>query len=229
MKYHGSRGGYTLIELALSMLLLLLVVGVPVRFMASVGHAQRELDATTTLNARATRTLERLTLRLRGANDATLTPAAPTPPGPLFVETLVVDYEVATGYSPGTPGTGGTPPTPPGPLFDTPERVELVPSPSDPTNGVDDDGDGLVDESRIVWSQGGPVIVLCENVPRAAAGEIPGNGVDDNGNTYVDEPGFLMVREQGLLRVLLTLSDVDADGNRITATAEQAIALRCRP
>jgi hypothetical protein len=220
MKNHESRGGYTLIELALSILLLLLVVGVPVRFMATVGHAQRELDATTALNARATRTLERLTLRLQ---DATLTPAPPASPGVPPVETLAVDYEVARGYTPGAAGSSGTPD------FDTPERIELLASPSDPANGVDDDGDGLVDEGRIVWSQGGPVIVLCENVPRAAAGEIPGNGADDNGNTYVDEPGFLMVREQGLLRVLLTLSDVDADGNRITATAEQVIALRCRP
>ncbi len=212
----NKRGGYTIIELALSIGLLLLVVGAPVRFMETAAEAQRELDAVTDLNARASRAVERITQRLQGA-----APTKVSPPGALL-GSAAIDFEVAASYGPGGIGWAGL------------ETIRVVPSPTDPNDGIDNDGDGLVDEVRVEWESNGSVHVLCENVSEFAAGEIPGNGLDDNGNGLSDEAGFILEWVGSLaspptrVRLYLTLAKMTPEGELLEVTIEQSIALRCR-
>ncbi len=89
---------------------------------------------------------------------------------------------------------------------EAPERLEMLPDPEDPNNGVDDDGDGLVDEVRLVWtSSKGSTEVLCSNVlPLGADEEL--NGMDDNGNGLIDEGGVTFHRRRGQVAVSITVS-----------------------
>src|SRR5262249_41383601 len=97
-------------------------------------------------------------------------------------------------------------------------------------NGVDDDGDGLVDERNLVMTRNVGTanevsIVLCHDVARWYPGEIS-NVADDNGNGVVDESGFNVQRTGDLLTIRLCIEQPTAGGQKISATAETGVVLR---
>lgn len=76
-------------------------------------------------------------------------------------------------------------------------------------NGVDDDGDGLVDESELVLvvSPGAASErqhVLVRGVAPMGQGELA-NALDDDGDGVIDEPGFCIQRTGDLFTVQLSL------------------------
>src|SRR5262249_20398121 len=113
--------------------------------------------------------------RLLAADFTSLTPPPVAPPG----SASTVDFQCDRGFQNGAVVWGPV------------ERLTFESDPLDPENGIDDDGDGLVDEGRLVWIEnpggpGGRRTVLCSWVSAALEGEIPGNGIDDNGNGLID-------------------------------------------
>lgn len=91
------------------------------------------------------------------------------------------------------------------------ERMEMLPDPADPKNGIDDDADGLVDEVCLVWTDpSGSAQLLCSNVLAVSANEVL-NGLDDNGNGLIDEGGvaFHGVSGHGVVAVGLTVPGPD--------------------
>ena len=105
-------------------------------------------------------------------------------------------------------------------LWSDPERLVFEYDPADPDDGADNDGDGLIDEGRIVYVVNPGVAgerrrVLCNWVAEDLAGEVPGNLVDDNGNGLVDEPGFCLVLEGNRATLRMTLAQLDKRGSRI--------------
>lgn len=109
-------------------------------------------------------------------------------------------------------------------------RLELRLGMGETDDNTDEDGDGLVDERRLVLVRdfGGPdelELTLLRGVPELFPSESP-NGLDDNGNGLLDETGFALFVEDGALQILLSKSGLDSDGRLITRSIRSAIILR---
>jgi hypothetical protein len=95
-------------------------------------------------------------------------------------------------------------------------------------NGVDDNGDGLVDEGLLVLTRdvGGVErrLVLCRGVSELLEGETA-DGDDDNGNGVIDEAGFNVHREGEILYLRLTVVEPDPR-TPIVRTLETSVRLR---
>ena len=107
-------------------------------------------------------------------------------------------------------------------------RSEL--SPVELDNGLDDDGNGLVDERIIVLVTdfGGPDerrMILVRNVREFLEGE-DDNGLDDNGNGLVDEAGLSFDVENGSLTVRITVQSAVGAWEPQTETLEGTLTLR---
>ena len=101
--------------------------------------------------------------------------------------------------------------------------------PGDPADGLDNDGDGFVDEGRIVIvidvDGVARSVDLCNRVARFQSGEIP-DGKDNNGNGLRDEPGLAFTLHDGLLRIYLTLLGKDSQDEVVTYSVATALAFR---
>lgn len=114
------------------------------------------------------------------------------------------------------------------------ESLVLESDPADPDDGIDNDGDGLIDELRLVWYSnrgvaGERMRVLANGVTESLEGELPGNLIDDNGNGLVDERGVAFAFRDGRIHFWMTLRRVAKNGVAATRTVERTIALRNTP
>jgi len=111
-----------------------------------------------------------------------------------------------------------------------PARLEWRLRDGESDDGTDEDGNGLVDDGRLVLvlDPGGPdesTVVLANGVPELLEGEEE-NGVDDNGNGLVDEGGFCITRDGDALTLRLTVSWRDAEGQVYSHTARTTVQVR---
>jgi hypothetical protein len=109
-------------------------------------------------------------------------------------------------------------------------RIRRQASPTDPNDGVDNDGNGLVDEGELVLTRNVGAVnesstVLCTEVPELLAGEKP-NGLDDNGNGVVDESGFNVQRQGSLLAIRIGVVQPGAGGTSAEASVTTSVTLR---
>lgn len=202
-----SGPGFTLVEIVVSVTLLGLVGGGIMQMTLSGTGAFRTGATLTNVETRNARALERMVRELSLANAASLNP--PDPAGGDWIE--------FTG--PGTPETVRF-------------RVELAPG--EVNNGVDDNGDGLVDEGVLVRIEdlAGPNqkrVILARGVAELLEGELP-NAADDNGNLLVDEGGLTVtVQAAGALRAVtlaLTLQERGPSGELFERTLITTVVLR---
>jgi prepilin-type N-terminal cleavage/methylation domain-containing protein len=140
----------------------------------------------------------------------------PTPGPPAFAK--VVNFRTNSGYTDGAIVWGPH------------MRIEFQYAPDDPDDGVDNNGNGLVDEGRVVRRENPGeanerLIVLTNWVPEYLEGEIP-NGTDDNGNGLDDERGFSLTVERDVWTVHLSLSRADPSGRMHTHTVEVSVQPR---
>lgn len=100
-----------------------------------------------------------------------------------------------------------------------PENGEL-------NDGLDNDGDELIDELQVVQiDDAGRRIVLASGVAVLFAGE-SANNQDDNGNGLKDERGLSFSAAGNVVTVRLTCQRRDEAGRLLTKTAETAVRLR---
>lgn len=97
-------------------------------------------------------------------------------------------------------------------------------------DGLDNDGDELIDELQIVQveNEGQPEerrVVLARGVAELFEGEIA-NNMDDNGNGLIDERGLSFSATGSVVTVRLTCQRRDEAGRLLTKTAETAVRLR---
>ena len=109
-------------------------------------------------------------------------------------------------------------------------RLALERDPAELDDGLDNNGNGLVDEGRVVLTEdvGGPgerSFVIVRWVSELHQGELA-NGADDNGNGVVDEPGFFLERVGETLVVRLSLQRNDAQGLPLGRSGQTAIRVR---
>lgn len=215
-----GRSGFTLLETMLAVVLLVLVMGSIVLFDDSLSSSYRTMRASAELDARARKTVQEIAERLRAASAGEMNPVVESP---FFTDTL--DYRGIEGFTGGVPDWSAL------------ERIVLEEGPDDPDDGIDNDGDGLVDERQVVWirNPGQPNerrSVLCRDVRKWMEGEIPGNGLDDNGNGLVDEAGLAFDFPPGFpddtryVRIQLSLQSREVIGQSITTTVERTVSFR---
>jgi type II secretory pathway pseudopilin PulG len=202
----------TLLEVLVAVSLLGVVLGVPTMLLLS-GSRTYAIETASSDASEALRTgIARIATRLETAVSGSL-----TPPPPAATHTL--DYNRSNGYAGGAVALG--------PL----ERIQFENSPGDPNDGLDNDGDGLVDEGRAVWIENpGQAterrVTLVDWVAEAQAGELLGNNLDDNGNGLVDEGGLSLEYDANRVTVRLTVQRPGPEGSIITRSMQRTIALR---
>jgi prepilin-type N-terminal cleavage/methylation domain-containing protein len=207
------RGGFTLLELVIATALLSLVLGavglvqMRTRDASRVGMAREQVE---TLCRRA---LDRVAEELQGVGHSLLFPDPSTNFG-----TGTITYQHPTGVS----NTGVV-------SWDEPSSLALQLEPGETDNGLDDNGNGLVDERCLVLTRnvGGahPVsTIICSGIPELGEGETA-NGLDDNGNGIVDEAGFNVRKVGDLLTVRLTVQGPSGNGGTTTSALQTSIVL----
>ena len=203
-----ARSGMTVIELLISATVLAIVLGVPAMLLRSGSNAYATETASTGATEQLRMGVSRITKRLEAADG-----------GSVSLLNNVLDYQRGIGY-----GAGG-------PILGPVESIEFQYTAADPDDGLDNDGDGLVDEGRVVWVENPTMpnevrVTLIENVPENGLGEIPGNGADDNGNGLVDEGGLAFELDPQRVRVYLTIVRPGPGGTVIGREVERWVSFR---
>lgn len=108
--------------------------------------------------------------------------------------------------------------------------LEYRQDPADPEDGEDNDGDGLIDEGRLVMTRdngGGNVqsVTICSGVRRYLQGETGADG-DENNNGLTNESGFLIQREGNLITLQLTLVEAWGEGQLTERTSTTSVILK---
>jgi prepilin-type N-terminal cleavage/methylation domain-containing protein len=211
---NARRRGLTLIEVVMSMTLMGLVVGAVAALQRRTQDQSRAMLQRARVERQAIRALERVVAEL---GDVALAMLNPDPNTEFGASTLLF-------RGPGGLDNLGNVVWPPA------DRIGLQLEPGEADNGVDDDGDGLVDERRLVLTRAvgtasETVVTITNGVAEWLEGETAAVG-DDNGNGVVDEAGFSVRRTGDLLRIRLTLEQAVAGGGVERATAETALLVR---
>lgn len=212
---HPRRGarGFTFIELAISISVMVMIMGAVGMFQLRAQKAARAIQTISDVERRADRTMLAVTHELSGLGVHTL---VPDPLTNLGSDTL-------TFQTPLSVSAAGVV------TWKEPTRIELDMDDGELDNGLDDDGDGLIDERRLVVTHdvGGPgekSVVICHGVAKWLEGE-SGNNLDDNGNGVIDEHGFNVQRVGDLLQVRLTVQGVGEAHTVVVWTATSAMVV----
>ena len=210
----ATRTGFTLLELVVSMGLLSIMAGLSIMIQTTGNSALKASNQQTEAEGKARRGLDRVARELQRAVVMNLftnfTPVAPDSPSLTYLSAAgLVDGEMAAGSV---------------------THFAWEQDPRDADNGIDDDGDGLIDEGVVaIWKNVGEAdqvrVVICNDVTEYYQGETP-NGADDNGNDLTDEAGFHFEQDGDLITVRLCVGGVSSDGTRVMRTAETSIRLR---
>ena len=209
----GAERGVTLIEMMIAIIILSSIVAGIYSVLFRGVDLYDQGAAAADLNQRVQRVLEQVSDELVLSGLDVLTPQAVPP---YATDTITLQRNL--GWS-GTEVSWG-PPT----------VIEFQPDPGDPTDGKDNNGNGLVDEGQLVryeMTPAGPIrrTVLTRWVRPLLEGEID-NGKDDNGNGLIDEPGFCLDRVGDIWTLRLSLERKDSAGRTVTRTMETAVRPR---
>jgi prepilin-type N-terminal cleavage/methylation domain-containing protein len=194
---NGARaGGFTLLELILSLSLLGILVFKASVAISTAAKFTSEGTSALVLEDQARLTLDRIAYAIMGSDRDTL---IPEPEAPLYSEQL--DFRTSLGIQNGQV------------VWDDPERIGLGAQKNQLTWFENPE---TLQERRIVWSNG---------VRPFLEGEIP-NGVDDNGNGLVDEKGLSFVIFKNMVTIRLTLGRQIAGGTWVDKTVETKVTCR---
>lgn len=211
--HHHARAGFTLVEVAIAATILGLMLTAIGMFQATSQSSSKAMIAHSNVERRADRAMNDVLDALRGAGVHTL---APDPTTAFGSNTIV--FQVPASVSAAGVVT-----------FSSPLRIDLRLDDGELDNGVDDDGDGTIDERALVITRGlgtagQASVTVCHGIGEMLEGETS-NAVDDNGNGIVDESGFCVRRIGDLIYVYLTLDSRTREGERIQYTTTTAMAL----
>ncbi len=208
----SARSAFSLIEVVLSLTILGSILGTVALVQKRCQSASSASTLETTANLKASRVVDRVVRELATMG---VSGAAPDPTGSLGTDSIT--FQQALGVSAGVV------------QWDLPMRFVLQLDAGELDDGLDNDGDGLVDERALVVTTnvGGNerTSVLCTEICELYRGE-EANALDDNGNGIVDERGFNLRRVGDVMQVRVCVECAASDGARALAVVETAIHLR---
>lgn len=208
MLQHSKRAGFSMIEILIALTLFAILSASALQMAITGSGAYRLGVAVANLEMRTGRAVERIVRELYTAESASLTPANPN-----GGDSLTFSVPAAT----------------PVPVT---FRVELAPL--EIRNGIDDNGNGLIDEGVLVrisdlGTANEQRMILARGVADLLQGEIA-NGADDNGNGLDDEGGLAFTVQTGSAKnsitIRLTLQAVGPAGEVLERTATTTVVLR---
>lgn len=213
--HRRTRSGMTVMEVVLALSIFVGVGGTILIATQALSSAFRTGTSLSTLDSQTRAGLESMAGLLEQADSSTLG----TPTSDPFYGEKEVLFQRAIGFEGGAV------------VHDTPDRILLEESPFDATDGVDNDGNGLVDEGWIVWVQHDGEAdeqrhVLVRNVALAGDGEVPGNGIDDNENGIIDEGGLSFVWNEKSVTIRLTVERAVSSAVATQRTFERTVAFQ---
>lgn len=192
----SSRAGFTMLELGIVMVLLVIVAVKAAMLFDIAAESQTEDTAQVALEDQARRTMDQIAFAVMGANRETL---FPDPESPTYSED--VQYEVSLGVQAGAV------------VWGDPERIALG---QGNQQVVWSQNPGEPEERRVVWT----------NVVRPfLEGELF-NGVDDNGNGLIDERGLNFTLQGNRVTIRMTLERTSPDGVVFTQSVSTGVTLR---
>jgi len=205
--------GFTLVEALIASTLLVVLFLAVAQTSSRASDAFDEGSAEHALSTGTHRCLERITQAIEFADGGILADL-----GAAGVDVDHVSFRVPRGWA-GTAVDWSTVIR----IFAEPERGEL-------NDGLDNDGDELVDELQVVLveSEGQPDerrTVLASGVAELFEGE-SANNLDDNGNGLKDERGLSFSAVGSVVSVRLSCQRRDEAGRLLSKTAETAVRLR---
>ena len=213
----ARKAGMTLLEVAIT-LSLLGVVGTGIFMVLDSTSSAVETGVTSSeLTAQGRRAMDRMTELLSQTRRASVLPAAPGAQAP--ASTRRIDFPRVVGFNAGVAAWSNT------------ERLEFQYVPGEVDDGVDNNGNGLIDEGRVVWTTdlGLPTqrsVNLVSSVSEFFDGEFLDGFNDENGNGLVDERGLCFEFDGDLVRIRLSLQAGDGNGAVIVRTFVRAVAFR---
>jgi prepilin-type N-terminal cleavage/methylation domain-containing protein len=204
--------GFTALEVAISVAILASFLGALFGVIGGAQDLENRAVIEADLAIRGRIALERIARELRAASLATVSAAAP----PLGASALT--YQCATGWSGGAAVLGPQ------------AKIEWRLAPGEVDDGVDNNGNGLVDEGQVIVTEGygtaqAVASVLCDGVARLAAGEVA-NGVDDNGDGLIDEHGLSFQLTGRVLTIQLTLERLDVKGSLVQRSFTTSVLIQ---
>ena len=214
MSTKHNRGGFSLVEVAVSTGILGIMMGFLLSFQNASDAAADQTRLFDEVDMRLGRSLQRIGDELRGVAEDSIWEDLEGLGGPSELLTFqkVVSLDGAVAQL--------------GPIVRLTAELES----SETANGADDDGDGLIDERALylVRAYGEPEeqrVLLTRSVLEYFPGETLDN-TDENGNGLVDEPGFHITRDGDRLIARLALSIVRSDGASVQREGEVSIEIR---
>lgn len=202
--HRQRRAGFTLLELAVALVLFALVVGNVFTILGSTTNALGDRNVSFDADVQARRTLDRIAMAVLGSNAESIYATAESPgfePSMNYVEFLgMADLE----------GDGGSEP-----VYSPQMRIGLTGAASDEVSWSENPGEE--NEKRVVWLKG---------IAQFAQGEIAANGIDDNGNGLIDETGLAFVKDGRSVRILLSMRRPDGKGGFIDRELETTVTCR---
>jgi Prokaryotic N-terminal methylation motif len=205
-----SRQGFTFFELMISMTLL---TAFALSLSTMLQRTQDNYVATMRaleLETNASLTIRRMRELLRGAGLSTVTPSLDQPNSSASID-----------FQRDTQGTG---------TWAAVERIEWRLAPGEIVDGLDSNGNGLIDDGQVVWIEdfGLPTErahILAHGVPMLFRGELA-NSVDDNGNGLINETGLFFSFVEDTLRIGISLEKSDPRTGVIGTNLEVSLHLR---
>jgi hypothetical protein len=210
---HHARAGLTLVEVMIAALMLVIFLGGIGIATKSSTSSFRQSNTESTLEASSHRALNRIVDELAYAERDALSPEPDPPLGSSSLE-----FHVCQG------ATGDVVDW--GPLT----RIEFALEAGEVDDGLDNNGNGLVDEGIVLRTLdvGGAnerSVVLCHDV-RELADDEQLDDDDDNGNGLNDEAGLAFSVEGDVLTVRLCLERLDPHQRPITKTVTTSVRVR---
>ena len=213
-----ERRGLSLLETLFAIVLTTVCLGGLLQAMSRGVALVRECTIVGDVDARAGRALHSIVRELLPSDSGTFVPDLEPPlvgPNPGY---SAVAFRTAESYQAGAV------------VWSAPTRLQWQLAPGELDNGLDDDGDGVVDDGSIVLVRNAGQAdersaAIVGGVREYLEGEVP-NGVDDNGNGLVDERGFCLLLEGDVLTIRLSLQRTGPDGRAVVRTHETSITTR---
>lgn len=206
------RAGFTIVELALAMGVLGLALGLAGMITRTGTAAYRSAEAGRQLEQNLHRALDIVITELEATGSDFLDP---TPVDGLAYKTIEYQHLLLQGTD-----------VVPGPT----SRLAFEYETGEIDDGLDNNGNGLVDEGVLVLVRNVGLtsqqrVVLCHGVRELLEGEIA-NGIDDNGNLLDDEPGFFIQIRGRVVTIRLSIEGIGPQGQILVRTAESSARMR---
>lgn len=209
----SRESGYSLLELAMAAVILTIMLGSLALLGGSSAGALSAGTSQAELDAQLRRTIARIGDELLPSGLSAITPAALAPEGAA---------ELSYRKSGGPVGGQNS--------WVDPRRFAFGYETGELDDGLDNNGNGLVDEGVVTWTIDAGLasehaVVLCHGV-RELDWREEDNDLDDDGDGLVDERGFAVQRVGNVLRLGLTLERRDAQGYSIVRSLETTVQPR---